>query len=308
MSIKYWTIGKDRGKSVKVAAANALAVLFYIACAGPAWAAASPNFLWQVQVRGSTIYLLGSIHVLKKEVYPLSKTIQEAFAQSDTLAVEANINDLTRIDLERIAFSSLYREGDNLERHVSPATLALIKKEAGRLALPLEVALQQKPWCLGLTLQSLALLQAGYDPAYGVDQHFLTRATGKKKILELEGLDEQIDLLAGLSETEQEIFLLSSLNDLKNIIREADKLVETWRAGAVKRLEAIIAKNAPQDNSFTSINEKLILDRNKKMAAVIETYLKSPGTCFVIVGAAHLIGNQGIVQLLKDKGYKVRQL
>lgn len=293
---------------MKMAAAILLAGLVYIAFAGSVWATASSNFLWRVQGRGNTVFLMGSIHVLKKEVYPLSKIIKDAFAKSAALAVEANINAMSQLEVERIMLSALYRDDDNLEKHVSSSTLTLIKREAARLALPLEVVLQQKPWFVGLTMQSRALLQAGYDPEYGIDRYFLTRGTGKKKILELEGLDEQIDLLAGLDETEQELFLLYSLNDLKKMAKAVDQVVEAWRTGAVKRMEAILAKNDLQDQRFIPVYEKLVPNRNKKMVAVIETYLRSSDTCFVIVGAAHLIGAKGIVQLLKDRGYKVIQL
>jgi uncharacterized protein YbaP (TraB family) len=284
-----------------------LAGLLCLAAANPAGAAGAPNFLWQVQAKGKTVFLLGSIHVLKKDIYPLSKTIEDAFAKSDVLAVEANVNALSGIDAERIMLSAVYTDENNLVQHVSPATLALVKKEAAGLGLPPVVVVQQKPWFLGMTLQSLALLQAGYDPEYGIDKHFLTKATGKKKILELEGIDEQIDLLAGLNDQEQELFLLYTINDLKQAVKEADQVVEAWRAGAVKRLETIIDQNALPDQRFKPIYEKLVIKRNKKMAALIENYLKSNDTCFVVLGAAHLIGKEGIVQLLKDKGYQVEQ-
>jgi uncharacterized protein YbaP (TraB family) len=269
---------------------------------------AQKNFLWRVQSKRSTVYLLGSVHLLKKDVYPLSRTIESAFEKSDALAVEADINDISRLDIQKLMSSAFYSGDDTLEKHVSRDTFDAVKDQTERLGLPLEFVYNQKPWFLGLTLESLELMKSGYDPEYGIDKYFLSKAAGKKKILELESLDYQIDLLSGLDDTEQELFLLYTLKDLKILVQEVDKLVEAWKSGAAESMESTITKSFTEDRRFYPIYEKLIYKRNRNMTLKIEGFLRTSGTYFVVVGAAHLLGDRGIIQFLKEKGFTVEQL
>lgn len=276
-------------------------VAYTLSCAGK-------NFLWCVQSKRSTIYLLGSVHLLKKDVYPLSGTIESAFEKSDALAVEADINDISRLDIQKLMSSAFYSGDDTLEKHVSRDTFDAVRKQTQRLGLPVEIIYNQKPWFLGLTLESLELVKSGYDPEYGIDKYFLSKATGKKKILELESLDYQIDLLSGLDDTEQELFLLYTLKDLKILVQEVDKLVDAWKSGAAESMESTISKSFSEDRRFYPIYEKLIYKRNRNIALKIDGYLRTNETYFVVVGAAHLLGDRGIIHLLKEKGYTVEQL
>jgi uncharacterized protein YbaP (TraB family) len=269
---------------------------------------AEKNFLWRVQSKRSTVYLLGSVHLLKKDVYPLSRTIESAFEKSDALAVEADINDISRLDIQKLMSSAFYSGDDTLEKHVSRDTFDAVKDQAERLGLPVEFVYNQKPWFLGLTLESLELMKSGYDPEYGIDKYFLSKAAGKKKILELESLDYQIDLLSGLDDTEQELFLLYTLKDLKILVQEVDKLVDAWKSGAAESMESTITRSFTEDRKFYPIYEKLIYKRNRNMTLKIEGFLRTSGTYFVVVGAAHLLGDRGIIQLLKEKGFNVEQL
>jgi uncharacterized protein YbaP (TraB family) len=159
-----------------------------------------------------------------------------------------------------------------------------------------------------LTLESVELMKSGYDPNYGIDKYFLSKAEGRKKISELESLDYQINLLAGLNDEEQELFLLYTLNELKILVQEVDKLVDAWKSGAVEKMESTITKSLAEDRRFYTIYDKLIYKRNRNMAQKIDGYLKTNNTYFVVVGAAHLVGDRGIIQLLMDKGYSVEQL
>lgn len=288
-----------------------ISVIFLIAvfiCASYSLSCAEKNFLWRVQSKRNTVYVLGSIHLLKKDVYPLSRTIEGAFEKSDVLAVEADVSDISRLDLQKLMGSAFYPGGDSLEKHVSGKTFNLIKEETARVGLPMELVYNQKPWFLGLTLESVELMKSGYDPNYGIDKYFLSKAEGRKRISELESLDYQIDLLVGLSDEEQELFLLYTLRELRMLVQEVDKLVEAWKSGAVEKMESAITRSLAEDRRFYTIYDKLIYKRNRNMAQKIEGYLKTNGTYFVIIGAAHLLGDKGIIRLLKDKGYSVEQL
>ncbi|MCX5846179.1 MAG: TraB/GumN family protein [Deltaproteobacteria bacterium] len=288
-----------------------VSILFLIVtfiCTTYTFSYAEKSFLWRVQSKRSTVYILGSIHLLKKDIYPLSRTIENAFEKSDVLAVEADINDIGRLNIQKLMESAFYSGNDTLEKHVSRSTFDTIKEQTERLGLPVEFVYNQKPWFLGLTLSSVELMKAGYDPNYGMDKYFLSKAAGTKKILELESLDYQIDLLSGLNDDEQELFLLYTLKDLKILTQEVDNLVEAWQAGAVESMERTVTKSFTEDRRFSGIYDKLIYKRNRNMALKIEGFLKTNGNYFVVVGAAHLLGDRGIVQLLKGRGYSVEQL
>jgi uncharacterized protein YbaP (TraB family) len=263
--------------------------------------------LWKIQSGSATVYLLGSIHCLKKDVYPLNETIENTYESSDTLVVEANINEIDKLDLKKLAGRALYQGDDHIEKHVSPETYRSTKKESESLGLPGELIRKQKPWFLAIALQALELSRLGYDPRYGVDFHFLAKAQGKKRILELESLEEQIALLSGFSEREQELFLLYTLKNLRSMNGQLGALVRAWASGDTQTMESLLTESALQDGSTAPIFGKLFDERNLKMCSRIESYLNSTGSYFVIVGAGHLVGKRGIVELIKDKGYVVEQ-
>ena len=271
-------------------------------------AQAKKTFLWKVQSKTNTVYVLGSIHYLKKEAYPLNEKIENAFEKSDILVVEANINDMGKVDTQKLVESSLYLDEETLEKHVSQQTYELVKKELEVLGVPLELIGKQKPWFLALTLASLEIVKLGFDPDYGIDKYFLSKAENKKKILELESFDYQINLFCQLSEKDQELLLLHTLKDIKVLEQELDKLIQAWTSGDTKGVESIIARSLVEDKRLSPIYEKLIYERNRSMASKIEDYLKTKETYFVIVGAGHLVGNRGIIEILKGKGFVFEQL
>jgi uncharacterized protein len=195
-----------------------------------------------------------------------------------------------------------------LEKHVSTETYEWVKKETSGLGIPIELINKQKPWFLSITLVTLESLKLGLDPNLGIDKYFLSKTEGKKKILELESLDYQIDLLSNFSDKDQELFLLYTLKDLNIMEQEVNKLTHAWTTGDTKGMESILTRSVSEDKKLFPIFEKLIYKRNRKMVSKIEDFLKRKETYFVIVGAGHLVGNQGVIEILKEKGYHIEQL
>ena len=265
------------------------------------------SFLWKVQSKTNTIYVLGSIHYLKKEMYPLDEKIEKAFEQSEILVVEADVANIRKEDIQKLMENAFYTENDTLQKHLSAETYGLVKKKLEELGASLEVANKYKPWFLGLNLVSLEALKLGFDPNYGVDRYFLEKAAERKKILELESLEYQFKLFSALSGKDQESFLLYIVKDIKVLEQELDKLVKAWTTGDEKGIESIMTRSIKEDKRLIPIYEKLVVERNRKMVSKIEEYLKEKETFFVIVGAGHLVGNQGIIKLLKGKGFLLEQ-
>jgi uncharacterized protein YbaP (TraB family) len=268
----------------------------------------SKSFLWKIRSKTNTIYLLGSIHLFKKELYPLNKNIEEAFEQSAILVVEANVINGRQIDLQQLVDKAIYADDDTLEKHVSRETFDLIKKKAEVLGAPLELINKQKPWFLGLMFSAVEFLKLGLDPNYGIDTHFLSKAAGKKQIVELESVDYQVNLLSRLSDQDQELFLVLSFKDMDTLGRDVDKLLEAWASGNTKEIERLLTRSVTEDSRLSPVYRIIIDDRNTSMALKVEDFLKTKETYFVIVGAGHLVGETGMVEILKKKGYQVDQM
>ena len=126
--------------------------------------------------------------------------------------------------------------------------------------------------------------------------------------MELENLDYQIDLLSKFSDEEQELFLRYTLKDLDILSRELDELTKAWISGDARGVESVMRRSMVEDERISSVYDKLILERNRNMASKIDDFLRTKETYFVIVGAGHLVGDQGIIEILKRKGYLVEQL
>jgi uncharacterized protein YbaP (TraB family) len=266
------------------------------------------SFLWKIQSKTNTVYVLGSIHFFKREIYPLNQKIESAFGQSEILVVEANVDDIRNVDVQKLMERAFYPENDTLEKHVSPEIYELVKKETSGLGIPVELVNKQRPWFLAMTVEALESLKLGFDPNYGIDKYFLSKAEGKKRILELESIDYQLNLLSSFSDKDQELLLIYTLRDLKLLEQELEQLSKAWTSGDTKSMESILTRSVSEDNRFASILEKIVYERNRKMASKIEDLLRTSETYFVIVGAGHLVGDRGIIENLKRKGYLVEQL
>jgi uncharacterized protein YbaP (TraB family) len=138
--------------------------------------------------------------------------------------------------------------------------------------------------------------------------YFFSKAEGKKRILELESLEEQLQFLSQLSDREQESLLLYELKSKNVLEKETNQLVQAWLAGDVRGMESILNRGIRQDPQLSSVYEKMVDERNRKMALKIEEFLGAGKDYFVIVGAGHLVGDQGIPEILRRKGYSVEQL
>ncbi len=266
------------------------------------------SFLWKVQSKTTTVYLLGSIHVLRKDFYPLAARIENAFDESKTLVVEANINNVDIGATLSMLQGSLYQGDDTIENHLSKDTFDLVSSRLKELGMPMELFLKNKPWFVAVTITALELGKLGFDPGYGIDKHFLDEADGKKKILELESAKYQMDLLNNLSDEDQELFLVYTMKELDMLRQEMDTMTDAWKSGDAKAMDSIISGQLRDEPGLSRIYGRLIYERNRNMASKIEDYLKSGGKYFVVVGAAHLVGERGILERLKARGYSVEQM
>lgn len=283
--------------------------LFLFSCAAGPKPIAHKHFLWSVSDGGGTVYLLGSIHLAKKELYPLDAAIEKAFARSDTLEVEVNTADVDEAHRNALITQyGLYAGHDTLKATLSPDTYALVEARFAELGVGMEGFGTMKPWLVTLVLEMMELERLGFDPQYGVDLHFINQAKDRKTIGELETSESQIRLLSDLSDRDQELFLRSMFTDLDMIAGEMDRLTTAWRRGDVETFQTVISEERSSHPEFEPIYRRLIDERNRMMSDRVEEWLNTPDTYFVVVGAGHLVGEGSVVDRLRRKGYQIEQL
>ncbi|HHE38449.1 MAG TPA: TraB/GumN family protein, partial [Candidatus Cloacimonetes bacterium] len=256
------------------------------------------------------VYLFGSIHAVKQDIYPLPNTIMNTFENCDALVVEA---DLTKINQNKIMEltqkNGIYPVGDSISNHISPENNKILEKKLKNLELDIELFKTSKPWFLATVIASAELLKIGYDPQNGIDMFFLDYADKlKKTIIELESAEYQIELLSGFSPEIQEMFLMDTIESYSDFETTLDTLVTTWQNGDEKGLEKIIIREMNKNPDLKPLYDKLFRERNIEMSLKIEEFLTTDKKFFIVVGSGHLIGEDGIIEILKEKGYTIRQL
>lgn len=273
----------------------------------PLQAQPARNFIWRVSGSSGALYLVGSVHLLTKDYYPLSPALDTAFKDSDLLVEEA---DLGEMEAPASQFKLLARgllPGDqSLESVVAPATYALVTKRVNDLGMPIEPLKRFKPWMLALTLVQLEWQKAGFDASLGLDRHFYDRAKVDGKAVQgLETVEYQVSLFDEMTRDEQDRMLAESLKDLDREKASVLTLTNAWKAGDAAGVERIVLEDVKDDRVMY---ERLLVNRNRNWLPKLDALLARKGHAFVVVGAAHLIGPDGLVAMFKAKGYRVEQL
>lgn len=265
----------------------------------------------------STVYLLGSMHAAKQDLYPLNNTVMNAFYESDYLAVELDI----------LAFNTNFQEQLKLSQKMVYTDGSNIKKELGKdLYYPLVSLLREKdsydplydnykPVFFESLLQNLMAVDAGLDTDKGIDMHFLTLAKQyKKTILEVESAEFQYDLLLGFPTELSKITISNTVNNYDEGVKELKNLYNIWKKGDLTEIEEVLFSESEGELSeeeqalLEMYNKSMITDRNVGMADALEQYMNEGKNVFYTVGLAHIVGEEGIVKLLENKGYTIEKL
>lgn len=262
--------------------------------------------LWSLQTKPSAIYLLGSLHVLKSDAYPLANVIEKAYAASQKIVFETDITAMKGPVIQgKILELGLYPEGQNLHQDIDGSTRRSLEKKLSELGLPSEYFARFKPWVVTLTLASLELQHLGFDPNYGIDLYFFHKAIKDgKEIGFLESAEYQLNLLAKMDKQDQNSFLSQTLRDLELVSQLAGEMVSYWKTGDAESLHALLFKSF---KDYPNIHDRLLIQRNKKWVAEIENVMREKKNVLFIVGVGHLVGPEGVLDLLRKKGYKLKQ-
>lgn len=264
------------------------------------------SFLWKVQSGGKLVYLAGSVHALSADVYPLSPAFEQAFAASGTLVEEIDLGESEIMTAApAILAKGMFLDGRRFDTVVSKETAALVNARLKDSGLPVEMFQAMKPWMVMLTVAALDAQKAGLDPSLGLDKHFYDRAKAAGKgVIGLETAESQIDRLDSMSADLQEQLLRSSLSEADTTRNSLKTIVSAWRRGDSTSLEKTLLSDFTQ---YPAAYRSLIVERNQNWIPQIDACFARPQPCLVVVGAAHLVGPDGLLTMLQRKGYKIEQ-
>jgi uncharacterized protein YbaP (TraB family) len=291
---------------------TAVAALFVCSCSNAGAPAADPPrpLLWKVSDADNEVYLLGSFHLLKPSDYPLAATTDAAFADAEQVVFELSPADLASPDLaQAMAGAALRGDGRTLQQALPAETWAKLKTYLAARRLD-PVAMQQyDAWFVSLLVALTEMQAAGLATDHGLDKHFAERTVAAGKPARgLETIDQQIALFEGMSQEQQVQSLESTLADIGDMKGVIDEMHRLWRAGDADGLFA--ATGAQMQAEFPALYDRMNTHRNRAWLPELQQMLEeSDGDdTLVIVGAMHLLGEDGVVEGMRAAGYDVERL
>lgn len=266
--------------------------------AGSAAEAAAPE-----NPEHGSAWLVGSVHLQREGGPPLPEAVKTAFAEADAVVFEVDLDEVYADPLTALE-SAFFQDERTLQSELSEETWALLVEELGDAGALITLG-KAKPWFVALSLSVRELQTEGYSTRAGLDHILFERAkeTDKPRIA-LETAAEQLAFFDDFSREEQEMFLLQTLRDSGETVDQADEIVALWEAGDVEGLEQAFTAEA---EAYPDLFDKLLGERNRLWLPRIEDLLREHETVLVVVGAAHLVGEGSLVELLREAGYRVRQ-
>lgn len=264
------------------------------------------GLLFEIKSGDKTGYLFGSIHIAKADFYPMSPKVEAAYLQADTVAVEVDTSDAVAV--QAMMPKLMYVAPDKLENHLTPATWANFKAMFGPSAEQMQGL---KPFTITSAIAVQMGMQMGFDPAHGIDNHFIKRSkTDKKTLVELESLDFQADIISGLNDEESDALISSLIDGMKKgeMMKEFQNIVTSWNDADTVAIAKVFEESANKNVGSKRIMKMLMDDRNEGMVTKINDMMKAGKKLFVVVGAGHLAGKKSVVDLLKKQGLEVTQI
>ena len=263
--------------------------------------------VWSVRSGDNVIYLGGTVHLLRPADYPLPGEFEEAYQASSELYFETDIASMSDLSVQAQMLQQLtYGDDESLSSILSDEAYAALSAYTATAGLPIAMLNKFKPGLLISTLQILVFQSMGFTPQ-GVDAFFHTRAVGDGKAVgQLETVQEQIGFIAAMGEGNESEFILLSLKDLAETGDVMEDMIGAWRSGDAEGLSELFVEEMKVE--APALYDTLLLQRNLKWVPQIDSMLQDADTEFVLVGAAHLVGENGLLDLLSQKGYEINQL
>ena len=293
--------------TLPLASLPAQATALQVAGTGPHGPLPSGNKHMLFRVRGpngATLYLLGSVHLLSQDAAALPPQVDTAFEHAKTVSLETSF-DSVQMRAAELMMRGRFSNGATLRSTLSPSAVPKVDSLLRSYGLTLDQVNGFKPWFVSVLLTQVAMQKMGFQPQYGVDMQLNARAKAAgKPVLGLESPEFQLGLLDGLSAADQERMLLDGTTP-DQAAKELATVRDAWALGKVAALDSLLNYRL-QDTP--GLRDALLTNRNRSWIPKLELLLQGKDDALVVVGAGHLVGKDGVLQLLRGKGYTIEQM
>ena len=266
---------------------------------------AGGSSVWRVSRGGSTLYLAGSVHLLRERDFPLPEEFDRAFSLSSVLVLEADIAEMQNEGVLLYLFSQMMLEdGKTLESLLDAETYALLAEKTAAYGIPIEALSGIKPSLVVLMLSMLQIEELGFTQQ-GIDFYFHQRALDENKPMAfLESVETQINTIISMGEGYEDEYILYSLSDMEETELELEELIHDWRTGEFESSDLTLIT---MKEEWPLLYKALITDRHDAWMPQIEAFLDSGRVHFVVVGLLHVHGPDGLLRRLQDRGYTIER-
>jgi uncharacterized protein YbaP (TraB family) len=263
--------------------------------------------VWVARTDSSVMYIGGTIHLLRPSDFPLPGEYDKAYNDADLLVFETDIAKLSMPETQMTMMKkAVYADSTTLKDVLSAETFAELEAYIGGTGLPMANLMRMKPSILMITLVGLELQKLQVSEK-GIDVHYHTKAAAEgKPEAGLETVEEQIEMLTTMGEGYEDDFVMFNLREMKVMGEIWETMAEAWRSGDDETLAALIIEK--MKSRFPTLHQSIMVDRNMRWVPRLEEFLATPETEFVLVGAGHLVGEEGVLNLLKKRGYTIEKM
>ncbi|OUR70496.1 hypothetical protein A9Q76_07310 [Arcobacter sp. 31_11_sub10_T18] len=262
--------------------------------------------VWKIQHNNETIYLGGTVHLLRAQDYPLPIEYEKAYENSNSIYFETDLQTLESQAMQKnIIDSLLYKNGKKLSNILSPSVYKALNEHAKSRGINLLQFDNFKPAMILLSLTVLELQTMGIT-SQGVDKFYLTKSLkDSKHIGKLESVQTHINYIASMGKGNENNLILQSLKDFKETKKKFKQMLQAWRDGENQTIYKLFV--ADMKKYTPKLYKSILVERNNNWMPVLKSLFKNNKTEFVLVGTAHLVGKDGLLQQLKSQGYKVER-
>lgn len=268
---------------------------------------AAESSVWKVTRGGQTFYLGGTIHMLRPADFPLPAEFDAAFAASRRIVFETDIARVQSAEMQAVvAQQGMFTDGTTLDKVLTPAAWKAARDYCAKAGLPVEQMRQMKPWLFTLMMAAVEFQKLGVS-SQGVDLTYFRKAGEAGKTTgELESFERHIEHIVSLGAGQESAMIAKSLEDLNELPTILNDLIAAWRAGDLARIDRLMLRDIRR--KYPAVFKSLLTDRNLAWLPKLEALLRTPEIEFVLVGAAHLAGPEGLLTLLKARGCTIAPL
>jgi uncharacterized protein YbaP (TraB family) len=262
--------------------------------------------LWELHGKHNTVYLLGSIHVLRPSDYPLPPIVLEAYGNANAVLMEVNLDEISSAQVqEEMLTSAILPEGKTLHEVLGKQRYEHADQLAHEVGVDLSMFAQFAPWFAAESISQLQLAQLGFQAESGVDMYFMERARSDgKSVAGLETVHDQISLFQNMSMDMQAEYLVSSLEQAHDLPHQIESMVRAWQRGDTRWFDDQMRSELGRD---PRLYQSLLSSRNRNWIPKIEALLNGDKNYLVIVGTGHLVGQGSVIDLLKKDGIGATQ-